>query len=393
MERNRMDLIKAIEKAVMHCERCSAYEAINGVEFSELYDFVEELKNKKKRFSFKSLPRLIDMLEPTAKAQKYCAKLIEQLKGEGYDTDAKIVNECLMTMQGEEVAMAVMDEDNSRFLPNDWITDGISTWKIKSVDVKYYTLTSLFGKEEKKPISDIDKSYHLWTYLDAKNGDYLYISTKHKALHAIFREADDKYIYFFCMQCGNFELGGEIPLSEIQVASPLIQSPHGNVLNLKLSEAGYRFDSSEKELKKLIRFKVGDWIADDTGIKLLVEEVNEKYNNYRCINEDFSQIITSGDGFHLFDVSHDAKNGNILVSDDNEPFIYNGTCQGDSVGAYCGFFCDGIHFSCDGSPNRWAAKTGLKPANVEQRAKLFSKMNELGLKFDFNKNILYRMLN
>lgn len=63
----------------------------------------------KDRYIFKSIPRLLDMIEPTDKAKSYCQKLIDSLLQEGYATDAKIVSDCLKQMNGEKVAMAVMD--------------------------------------------------------------------------------------------------------------------------------------------------------------------------------------------------------------------------------------------------------------------------------------------
>lgn len=61
-------------------------------------------------FTFKALPRLLDMIPPTDKAKAYCQKLIDSLKNEGYSVDAKIVGENLKMMNGEEVAMATMDD-------------------------------------------------------------------------------------------------------------------------------------------------------------------------------------------------------------------------------------------------------------------------------------------
>ena len=68
-----------------------------------------EKQGEQKEYTFKSLPRLLDMIEPTSKAKAYCQKLIDTLVKEGYSTDAKIVGEWLMEMNGEKVPMATMD--------------------------------------------------------------------------------------------------------------------------------------------------------------------------------------------------------------------------------------------------------------------------------------------
>ena len=68
-------------------------------------------KAKQKEYTFKSLPRLLEMIEPSSRAKAYCQKLIDTLIEEGYPADAKIVGECLKQMNGEDVPMAVMDEN------------------------------------------------------------------------------------------------------------------------------------------------------------------------------------------------------------------------------------------------------------------------------------------
>lgn len=69
-----------------------------------------EKQGEVKEYAFKSLPRLLDMIESTSKAKTYCQKLIDSLVKEGYITDAKMVEKCLKRMNGEDVPMAIMDE-------------------------------------------------------------------------------------------------------------------------------------------------------------------------------------------------------------------------------------------------------------------------------------------
>ena len=76
----------------------------------------EEQKSVDKVYTFRAIPRLLDMIQPTDKAKSYCQKLIASLEQEGYSTDAKIVRGCLKRMNGEKVAMATMDEQK----PDEW---------------------------------------------------------------------------------------------------------------------------------------------------------------------------------------------------------------------------------------------------------------------------------
>lgn len=63
-----------------------------------------EKQGTKDRYTFNSIPRLLEMIKPTDKAKVYCQKLIDSLRQEGYATDAKIVGDCLKQMNNEKVA-------------------------------------------------------------------------------------------------------------------------------------------------------------------------------------------------------------------------------------------------------------------------------------------------
>ena len=102
-----------------------------------------EKQSEPKEYTFKSLPRLLDMIEPTNKAKAYCRKLIDTLVKEGYATDAKIVGECLKQMNGEDVPMAVMDEQKPTKLPKgeDYGIDGLYA----AIDILQNTLGKVNG--------------------------------------------------------------------------------------------------------------------------------------------------------------------------------------------------------------------------------------------------------
>ena len=69
-----------------------------------------EKQAEQKEYTFKSIPRLLDMIEPTDRAKAYCQKLIDTLAKEEYNIDVKIVEDVLKGWNGEDVPMAVMDE-------------------------------------------------------------------------------------------------------------------------------------------------------------------------------------------------------------------------------------------------------------------------------------------
>lgn len=63
------------------------------------------------RFTFKAIPRLLEMIEPTDRAKAYIAKPADTLEVDGYLTDAKIVRQRIKIMNGEKVPMATMDSE------------------------------------------------------------------------------------------------------------------------------------------------------------------------------------------------------------------------------------------------------------------------------------------
>lgn len=99
---------KSLKRLIAAFYDCN-FPTPEGFTREELFAWLEK-QGKKKEYTFKSIPRLLDMLEPTSRAKDYCKKLIDTLEKEGYTTDAEIVRECLKKMNGEEVPIAIMDE-------------------------------------------------------------------------------------------------------------------------------------------------------------------------------------------------------------------------------------------------------------------------------------------
>ena len=86
---------------------------INTLEVKEV-DLEKEAgysKPASKGFTFKSIPRILEMVKLSERAKSYCEELVKSLENEGYSTDARIVRESIKKMNGEKVSMATMDEE------------------------------------------------------------------------------------------------------------------------------------------------------------------------------------------------------------------------------------------------------------------------------------------
>ena len=228
-------------------------------------------KSVDKEYTFKSIPRLLDMIEPTDRVKSYCKKLIDSLQTEGYSVDAKIVGECLKQMNGEKVAMAIMDTEKQdeqqpidkvepKFKVGDWITNGDYTWKIVEVKPLDYILQSQDGNIVDDTIFHVDEQFHLFTIQDAKDGDVLASELCDSII--LFKGInDDNNIDFYC----------DYDFSEIDLPGDRFSvnngQHYGNVEDSKdfhpatkeqrdtlmkaVADAGYIFDFEKKELKKI----------------------------------------------------------------------------------------------------------------------------------------------
>ena len=87
--------------------------------YQSLLEFIGSLPEETvKGFTFKAIPRLLDMIPPSVRAKTYIGKLSDTLENEGYHTDAKIVRETIRIMNGDKVGMATMDEESVNMFLN-----------------------------------------------------------------------------------------------------------------------------------------------------------------------------------------------------------------------------------------------------------------------------------
>lgn len=107
------------ERKMMELTRFDGYAMLDAIAFGRKQATREFEKNRlaacEKPLTFKAVPRLLSMVEPSRKAKSYCEKLAKSLEHEGYLVDAKIVHESIKIMDGEKVPMATMDEEAKQF--------------------------------------------------------------------------------------------------------------------------------------------------------------------------------------------------------------------------------------------------------------------------------------
>jgi len=135
-------------------------------------------------------------------------------------------------------------------------------------------------------------------------------------------------------------------------------------------------------------FSEGDWITIDNPCQIISIEGN--YIVQYCDDEKTREISKKfcESQFHLWTIQ-DAKDGDILASENGCPFIYKNT-DGIEAHFYC---CVSItnNFCTADDAIHCGYKESSKPATKEQRDRLFQKMQEAGYEWDAGKKELKRI--
>ena len=303
---------------------------IHDISVSDIIAWLEK-QSEPKEYTFKSLPRLLDMIEPTSKAKAYCQKLIDTLVKEGYATDAKIVGECLKQMNGEDVPMAVMDENQDEQKPTDTCDSSIinskefpasekqdfgylskSTdkldlnysnkpaynvepkfkngqwivWKDKCYRVNYnacgYEVFDQNGWSTSWDYKTIEDNAHIWTIKDAKDGDVL---TDGKKI-VIFKQFDEPVYRQHLIAHIGLDIGGYIQVTDgtwrFKEIKPAAKK-HRDLLFSKMKEAGYEWSDKDKKLIKTE--EQNEEISEELKAASILH--SELVRNQSCIDEDF----------------------------------------------------------------------------------------------------------
>lgn len=296
--------------------------------------------------------------------------------------------------QGKTALEAIKEEkvDNankieSKFKVGDWVVrkDG----KKFRNDYKFAQITEIDGEKywfDTGLIYLKAEDMRLWTLEDAKDGDILY-SKKHNLL---WRYKNTKECYY-CINLNynrnNILIGNEIVIPND--VKPATQEQRDLLFDKMLQHTTSEI-YGKKELKEIeSKFHEGDWVigvATEFKPRQIVEVLTSGYktSNGGWIGLSFEC------GMHLWTID-DAKDGDVLISWTNKPFIYNGFFNEGVVGAYCGLNTFNriiIPDKQDYLYYNWTIKKHVRPATKEQRDFLFKKIEDKGYEWDNEKKLL-----
>ena len=161
------------------------------------------------------------------------------------------IEECIdwLEKQGKQLA----DKNKPRFKVGDLVVDNCGyVWKIEGILNQFYLLEGIEGGESRPTIDQVDKTFHLWTIEDAKNGDVL-ACNEEILLFKSYSEPQGR-ISLYCWYNGhinNFHSKEviDILLTTTNKVCPATKEQR-DALMKAMNNAGYEWDAENKELKK-----------------------------------------------------------------------------------------------------------------------------------------------
>ena len=133
----------------------------------------------------------------------------------------------------------------------------------------------------------------------------------------------------------------------------------------------------DNDIKAEPNLKVDDYVVRKDGKNF------HDNRNFARITKIDGIMCQFDNGCWLYDYEirawsiYDAKDGDILASAENKPFIYNGRFNDTNIGAYCGFNIINA-FTIGNKQCDWTKNENIRPATKKECQSLFAEMNLLG---------------
>lgn len=137
------------------------------------------------------------------------------------------------------------------------------------------------------------------------------------------------------------------------------------------------------------KFHEGVWVVNKLGDSWHIDSFDEKNYQVSDGKGNYNWFpISKQDEMHLWTIQ-DAKCGDVLISPNKQPFMYNGNYTSDTIGAYFGLLITGELLIVSSHDKDWTALTGVQPATEEERNALFKKLHDSDYKWDDKKKELW----
>ena len=150
--------------------------------------------------------------------------------------------------QGEQKST---DRYEPKFKVGDWVVDNCGyVWKIEGILNQFYILEGVEGGESRPTIEWANKTFHLWTIQDAKDGDILATDDGICIFDGTVEEGKYPFAYCGITERGFGSYDVKLPFSHGNNVHPATKE-QCDALMKAMTGAGYAFDFEKKELKKI----------------------------------------------------------------------------------------------------------------------------------------------
>lgn len=136
-------------------------------------------------------------------------------------------------------------EVKPKFKVGDWVTNGLCTWRIDSINGEMYYGN---GVDPGEYFENIDVEYRLWSIQDAKDGDVLAEDTCTFIIKKLNHDLTAE-IYCCLYDDGDFELNSNLGFDDT-CTYPATKEQR-DLLFQKMKEEGYKWDAEKKGLKNI----------------------------------------------------------------------------------------------------------------------------------------------
>ena len=174
----------------------------------------------------------------------------------------------------------------------------------------------------------------------------------------------------------------------IQVGDKVTRNQDGVLVNLSQLNRVAKKDEKQGEQKPTPKFHESEWVVyecvEETATLQIIRIVGETY----VFSDDSTLGVVDEDTLRLWDVTKDAKDGDVLATDD-WVFIFKELNTNCKPVCYCHYDVD-LGFVIDVNTYISTGST-IKPATKEQRNLLFQKMYEVGYVWNDDKKELKKI--
>lgn len=310
-------------------------------------------------------------------------------------TRDNIINKCYLEVSDIYPEQNSTNKDEPKFHEGDWVVYKCDICQIVKREEGCNKLVTNFGIEKELVNERNLSTARLWTIQDAKDGDVLSYVTDEEDLWimiywSLYEPYEGHVHYHALLVNDNFSDKGTccICINDLKPAT----KEQRDLLFQKMHETGYDWNANKKELVTIKddinkpKFNIGDWVVDKNGT--VHQILSYKDGIYKHTNGYSSKMFE--DEWRLWDITKDAKGGDVLATDDGNIFVFDDTVKdGKYPFAYCGLTRHRFEIYDKRLP---FTHNNIYPATKEQRDILFEEMQKKGYEWDTEKKALKKII-